>query len=106
MFSSNQVLEVSGDLGHRGDLKNALEFALKKSGDYESFTRSDRPSKCVFQITGCGDYCIGWGCHDENPEDGWTEFQFDFDIDIVAAIIKNICKNRKCRNVVAMVQIR
>lgn len=29
MFSSNQILEISGDLGHENDLYNALEFALK-----------------------------------------------------------------------------
>lgn len=95
MFSSNQVLEVSGDLRHRGDLKNALEFALKKSGNYECFTRSDRPSKCVFQTTEYGDYCIGWGCHDEKPKEGWTEFPFDFDIDIVAAIIEKHLQKQK-----------
>lgn len=97
MFSSNQLLAVSGDLSHSGDLRNALEFALKKDGAYESFTRSDRPSKCVFQITENGDYCIGWGCHDEKPSEGWTEFQFDFDIDIIAAIIEKHLQKQKVR---------
>ena len=48
MFSSNQVLEVSGDLGHRNDLYNALEFALRVSGEIDCFTRAENPSKCVY----------------------------------------------------------
>lgn len=85
MFSSNQILEVSGNLGHANELYNALEFALKVSGNIESFTRTDNPSKCVYQITNDGRYCIGWA--DEKVEDGWNEFQFDFDLDIISQII-------------------
>ena len=50
MFSSNQILEVSGDLSHSNDLYIALEFALKFSGNIDSFIRTDNPSKCIYQI--------------------------------------------------------
>lgn len=99
MFSSNQTLEISGDIRHKNDLRDALEYALKKAGDYECFTRRDRPTKCVFQITKYGGYCIGWCSHDSKPEEGWTEFQFDFDIDIIAKIIEQHltkCKVDEC----------
>lgn len=89
MFSSNQVLEISGDLGHINDLKDALEYALKKSGWHECFTRAEKPAKCCFQITEYGDYCIGWFC-----ERGWTEFQFDYDIDVISKIIVNHLKKQ------------
>lgn len=75
MFSSNQVLEVSGSFGQ---LKSALEFALNMCG-------VSKESKCVYQITDDGRYCIG-RIYDE-PRKGWTEFQFDFDTGIVSQII-------------------
>ena len=86
MFSSNQILEVSGCLSHNNELHNALEFALKTSGNLSGFTRNDKPSKCVYQITEDGRYCIGWNCHD-HIANGWNEFQFDFDLSIIAQII-------------------
>lgn len=85
MFSSNQILEISGDLGDKNDLYNALEFALKLSGNISSFTRKEKPSKCVYQITEDGRYCIGWAY--EGIKDGWIEFQFDFDLSIISQII-------------------
>lgn len=85
MFSSNQILEVSGCLSHSGELYNALEFALKASGNLSNFTRNDKPSKCVYQITEDGRYCIGWAYNGVN--DGWSEFQFDFDLSIISQII-------------------
>ncbi len=83
MFSSNQILEVSGDLSHSDDLYNAIEFALKAS-DHD-FTKPNTKSKCVYQITDDGRYCIGWAY--ETVEKGWTEFQFDFDLSIISQII-------------------
>ena len=82
MFSSNQVLKISGDLNHDKDLRDAIEFALKKSDWHKCFTRNEKPTKCVFQISDNGDFCIGWG----NAEYGWSEFQFDYDIDIISKI--------------------
>ena len=86
MFSSNQILEISGCLDHSGELYNALEFALKSSGYLNNFTRTEKPTKCVYQITEDGRYCIGWNCHDK-VEKGWNEFQFDFDLNIIGQII-------------------
>lgn len=83
MFSSNQVLQVSGCLSHKNELKHALEFAVRASGWAEPMTRAKEPCKCVYQITRDGKYCVGWG----GERDGWSEFQFDFDIDIIAQII-------------------
>ena len=85
MFSSNQILEVSGSLSHSGELYSALEFALKASGNLNGFTRTNKPSTCVYQITEDGRYCIGWA-YDGIPN-GWKEFQFDFDINIISQII-------------------
>ena len=82
MFSSNQVLQISGCIEHRDELKHALDFAIKASGWYDAFTRKDKPAKCTFQITKDGRYCLGWGV-----KEGWTEFQFDFDIDIISKIV-------------------
>lgn len=85
MFSSNQILEVSGDLSHGNDLYNALEFALKTSNEIDCFTRTDSPAKCVYQITEDGRYCIGWAY--DGVKEGWSEFQFDFDLSIISQII-------------------
>lgn len=79
MFSSNQVLEVSGDLEHRDDLQNALEFALKASG------HNKPKSNIVYQITEDGRYCLGWAFLD--IPDGWHEYPFEFDVEITAKII-------------------
>lgn len=89
MFSSNQVFEISGCIDHKNDLKNALEFAIKASGWYEPFTRSEKPAKCTFQITENGTYCLGW-----HAKEGWSEFQFDFDIEIIAQIITQHLKKQ------------
>lgn len=85
MFSSNQILEISGDLSYGDDLYNALEFALKASDSINSFTRIENPGKCVYQVTDDGRYCIGWAY--ESVKDGWSEFQFDFDLSIISQII-------------------
>ena len=85
MFSSNQILEFSGCLNHEKELFNALEFALKASGHLNSFTRTNKPSKCVYQITDDGRYCIGWAFNDINK--GWNEYPFDFDLSIISQII-------------------
>lgn len=82
MFSSNQILEISGDLNHTDELKEAIEFALKKSDWHRCFTRKEKPAECVFQITDKGDFCIGWG----DAKNGWNAFQFDYDIDIISKI--------------------
>lgn len=88
MFSSNQTLEISGDIRHENDLRDALEYALKKSGYYDRLTRRENATNCTFQITEHGGYCIGRRWKGDKLKEGWTEFQFDFDIDIIAKIIE------------------
>jgi hypothetical protein len=91
MFSSNQILELSGCLSHKDELKHALDFAIKASGWYEPMTRKEKPCPCSYQITKDGRYCIGWG----EEKDGWKEFPFEFDVDIIAQIIaKHLAKQR------------
>lgn len=98
MFSSNQILEVSGCLTHANELRDALDFALKASGDLPHFTRPDKPSKCVYQITENGSYCIGWSPFDA-VENGWNEFPFDFDLNIISSIIINHLQKQKFESI-------
>ena len=88
MFSSNQVLEVSGNLSHIDELETVLDFALKYSGyaEYMKKEKIDRGCKLLYQITKDGKYCIGWG--NENVPKGWNEYPFRFEIDIVSRIIR------------------
>ena len=88
MFSSNQILEVSGSLSLRDELENALEFALKYSGNAKNMEQQeiDRGCKLLYQITEDGKYCIGWGF--KCVPEGWIEYPFRFDIDIVSKIIR------------------
>lgn len=85
MFSSNQIFEISGSLQHTEELQTALEFTLKMSGNMDCFTRTNKPSKCVYQITEDGRYCIGWAF--ETIANGWNEFPFEFDLSIISQII-------------------
>ena len=87
MFSSNQILEVSGSLSNLTELESALEFALKYSGNLKNIEKEeiDRGCKLLYQITEDGKYCIGWGYRD--VPNGWFEYPFKFDIDIVSRII-------------------
>ena len=84
MFSSNQVLEISGCLSHEGELENALKFGMIFSGEIEYLTRQKDPAKLIYQIAG-NKYCIGT-CYSKIPN-GWEAYSFDFDVDIVSRII-------------------
>jgi hypothetical protein len=96
MFSSNQILQVSGCIEHKNELKHALEFALNASGWIAPMTRAEKPCKCVYQITSDGRYCIGWGGSEHK---GWNEFPFDFDVDIISQIIaKHLSKQKIVRD--------
>ena len=82
MFSSEQIFKVSGDMSQ---LEMAIKFAIDM---YEVNTDSIR-----YQITEDGKYCLGWsgaGC--------WQKFPFDFDIHIVAQIVKQHLKKQKCED--------
>ena len=87
MFSSNQILEVSGSLSHKDELKAALEFALKYSDQAKNMEQKeiDRGCKLLYQVTKDGKYCIGWGF--ERIPEGWNEYPFRFETDIVSRII-------------------
>lgn len=87
MFSSNQIFQISGCIEHKDELKSALEFALKFSGELELFTRHEDPTKLVYQILEDGSYCVGWHFPKYELKEGWNEFPFDFDLDIVSKII-------------------
>lgn len=80
MFASNQILKISGSLSEQ-EIADALEIALKI--DDTTFERS----KCVFQITENGTYCIGWKGESSRSEH-WKEFPFEYDSHIIASIIK------------------
>lgn len=94
MFHSNQELKISGDFGHRNDFLESLKFVLAKSGYMEYFTRSNKPCQCAFQVSANKDaYYIGALAYDTKSEEGWTPFQFDFDIEIIAKIAEQqVCK--------------
>ena len=78
MFSSNQVLKVSGTFEQ---LKECLEFALKTYGI--------RSKNLCFQLTQNGKFCIGW--LDKEP---WQNFQFGFNVDIVVDAIKKFLQEQ------------
>ena len=91
MFSSNQILCISGDIHHENDLKNALQFALEKYGDYSLMKQGK--VQCVYQITEDNKYCLGWAS--EQPKSGWNTYPFDFDIDIIAKIIQQYIEKQE-----------
>lgn len=78
MFSSNQKLLISGTLDV-SEIKNALLFAITKASRSNSYCYQISPDKKKF--------CIGVN-YDDTPPEGWHDFSFDFDVDIVARIIK------------------
>jgi len=84
MFSSNQVFEISGSMDQ---LQAALQFALDYSGHAKDMTQREiaRGCKLVYQIAKDGKYCIGWSFN--GAANGWKEYPFDFDVNIVAPII-------------------
>ena len=46
MFSSNQILEVSGRLSDQNELESALEFALKYSGEAKNMRQEEIDRGC------------------------------------------------------------
>jgi len=86
MFSSNQILKISGPLD-KEYISKSLEFALQCSGDYTNFIRTENPAKCVYQITEDNVLCIGWAW--DKLGAGWNNFPFNFNIDILTEIVIN-----------------
>ena len=96
MFSSNQVLTYSGTFN---ELQLALEFALKASGKDKNMNEEERKRGCklVYQISKTGKYCIGWAFG--RVPNGWKEYDFDFDIEIVSKIIIQYLKKQEPVNI-------
>ena len=94
MFSSNQILDITGSLDQ---ITSALNFAMAYSGQLSHFSDAEQKRGCkiVFQITKDGKYCIGWGF--EEVPDGWTEYQFKPDIHIISAIIEQRLMGDPCQ---------
>ena len=88
MFSSNQIIEMSGPLDYIEYIKFALKSALILNGSENILNKLKTDTKIVYQIgEKNGTYCIGWAVGN-NIKDGWKEYPFDFDLDIVARIIQ------------------
>lgn len=80
MFSSNQILSVSGELDIQY-IKHCLSFALELANyDYHS-----PQSTCTWQIAEDGRYCIGWASG--NIPNGWNTYDFGFNIDKISEIV-------------------
>lgn len=82
MFSSNQIFKISGEMNQ---LSSALRFALEYSEHLLTPERRERGGILVYQISSENKFCIGWGY--ESIPDGWNEFPYDFDVDIVSRMI-------------------
>lgn len=78
MFSSNQILQMSGEMSQ---LETVINFAMRMFGNRD---------KVTYQTTEDGKYCLGW-----YATDGWKEFPFDFDSSIVAKIIEQHLKKQE-----------
>lgn len=82
MFSSNQIFEISGDMGQ---LESAIVFAISMFG-------MDK-DKISYQTTKDGKFCLGWG--ESKP---WKKFQFDFDAHVVCEIVKQHLDKQECED--------
>lgn len=88
MFSSNQIIKISGEL-RKEDILNALKFAMKAYGE-EPFTRNEKPVAITYQETNDGKYCLGFG-----EREGWKNFPFSYNLEIIAEIIIDRLSNQK-----------
>lgn len=93
MFSSNQILEISGTLDE-GFIEYVLKVFFKLHGEDRHISKEEYERGCriVYQISENGNYCIGWGF--KNIPSGWQEYQFDFDYSIVSLIIKQFLEKK------------
>ena len=73
MFSSEQILEVSGAMNQ---LEKAIRFAMDMYGI---------PRHPSYQITEDGKYCLGWIV---DEKEGWKPFPFDYDPHIISEIVR------------------
>lgn len=91
MFSSNQILEISGSMDQ---LKKTIEFALDLEDSLETFSQQNSSYECVYQITKDNKYLLGWASKNQSI-DGWSSFPFDFNLDIISMIIAQHCQKVK-----------
>ncbi len=91
MFSSRQIFDV---LVTEDQLKQCLDFAIGISEGTELFTRADGPVSLAFAQPWPDVYAIGRGsmkepswCDPVPAGRGWTDFQFDFDTEILSRVI-------------------
>lgn len=75
MFSSNQLLDISGDL-NESKLKSVLDFVVSVYGGEPN----------AYQITDDKRFVLG---HIYKDTEGWEKFQFDYDNVILSRIIYN-----------------
>ena len=78
MFSSNQVLKISGELDALS-VQRTLKFCVDVAG-YDSCT-------LVWQALETGEFCIGFQYGDETVPQGWNCFPVSDDYDIAALTI-------------------
>ena len=86
MFSSNQVLQISGEL-KEDILTNAIDYAMQYSDYKESFLSDDSniiPSFRIFNDK----YYIGYTFKKDNDRnDPWQKYPFDYDSAIISKIV-------------------
>lgn len=86
MFSSNQIIKISGTL-EEAEIKRVLDVILDIAGHERSWDGKRIDCHYTYQISTDGAFCIGYRYNE--PHDGWEDFQFGFDPNIVAKAIKN-----------------
>ena len=102
MFSTNQKFEISGD---NQQLCNVIDFAVRMADCIDMFTRSEARVVPAFQKTKTGLYVIGTGTMRPNkthPDGievsrGWTDYQFDYDPQLIAGIVLQWLAQQPCR---------
>ncbi len=92
MFSSNQKLEISGELNFGESLYQALKFGLERHGGYAGYSIGQR--RLIFQIVK-DKYYVGYIYHNMPVPEGWQEYQFDFSDFIVAQIIEQFLQKQE-----------
>lgn len=87
MFSSNQVLLLSGPLDGP-DLEQALAFALEFSDQLAGFGTESAKSCPVYQITADGKFCIGWRLKSRTLPH-WADFPVPYTAKQIAGRIRD-----------------
>lgn len=87
MFSSNQVLQISGELD-AASVERALKFCLDVAGVYHQ--------TLVWQALDSGEFCIGVQyAGDLSVPEGWNCFPISDDFDIAALTITKFLERQK-----------